>query len=83
MFSLAVPVLRCPWLAGCSSLAWWLSKPETRGGEVGGAEEEGEEVGGREGEWFPVFVAPATAVSGLAVGFLFLLRSTFFLLFLF
>jgi hypothetical protein len=35
-------------------------------------------VGGREGEWFPVFVAPATAVSGLAVGFLFLLRSTFF-----
>jgi hypothetical protein len=56
-----------------------LSKPETRGGgEVGRAEEEGEDVGGREGEWFPVFVAPATAVSGLAVGFLFLLRSTFF-----
>lgn len=43
-----------------------------RSGEVGGR------GSGREGEWFPVFVAPAMAVSSLPVGFLFLLIDLFF-----
>jgi hypothetical protein len=58
-----------------------LSKPETRGGEVGGAqeEEEGEEVGGREGEWFPVFVAPGNGGFRPCCGFSFPAIIIFFL----